>query len=64
MTGFHPVIHAREGGMLGIRNPLDGPVFDTMEDAIVFTIGVMADHFDRGLDLSDARIERFRGMVT
>ena len=50
--------------MLGIRNPLDGPVFDTVEDAMVFTIGVMADHFDRGLGLSDASIERFRGMVT
>lgn len=64
MNGFSPLIHAREGRMLGIRNPLDGPVFDTVEDAMVFTIGVMADHFDRGLGLSDASIERFRGMVT
>ena len=64
MEGIYPVIHAREGRMLGIRNPLDGPVFDTIEDAIVFTMGVMADHFDRGLGLSDARIEHFKGMVT
>jgi hypothetical protein len=27
------------------------------------TIGIMADHFDRGLGLSDARNERFKGMV-
>ncbi len=35
----------------------------SMIDAITFTIGLMADHFDRGLGLSDARIERFKGMV-
>ena len=63
MTGFRPVIHARKGRMLGIRNPLNGPVFDTLQDAIAFSMGVMADHFDRGLGLSDARIERFKGMV-
>jgi hypothetical protein len=63
MTGFRPIITARQGRMLGSRNPLDGPVFDTLQDAIIFTIGVMADHFDRGLDLSDAKIERFKGMV-
>ena len=50
--------------MLGSRNPLDGPVFDTLQDAITFTIGMMADHLDRGLGLSDARIERFKGMVS
>ena len=55
MTGFRPVIHAREGLMLGIRNPLDGPVFDRLEDAIDYCIGVMANHFDRRLGLSDAR---------
>ncbi len=63
MTGFRPVISARQGRMLGSRNPLDGPVFNTLPDAITFTIGVMPDHFDRGLGLSDARIERFKGMV-
>jgi hypothetical protein len=54
MTGFRPVISARQGRMLGSRNPLDGPVFDRLEDAIDYCIGVMADHFDRGLGLSDA----------
>ena len=63
MTGFRPVIHARQGRMLGSRNPLDGPVFDTLQDAIDYSNGVMANHFDRGLGLSDARIERFQGMV-
>jgi hypothetical protein len=65
IRGFRPVIHAREERMLGSRNPLDGPVFDTLQDAITFTIGMMADHhLDRGLGLSDARIERFKGMVS
>ena len=63
ITGFRPVIHAREGRMLGIWNPLDGPVFNTLQDAIDYSMGVMADHFDRGLGLSDTRIERFKGMV-
>jgi hypothetical protein len=63
MTGFRPVISAREGRMLGSRNPLDGPVFTRLHDAIDYSMGVMADHFDRGLGLSDARIERFKGMV-
>ena len=63
MAGFRHVIHVRQGRVLGSLNPLDGPVFDTLQDAITFSIGVMADHFERGQGLSDARIERFKGMV-
>ena len=63
MTGFRPVIHAHQGRMLGSRNPLDGPVFATLQDAIDYSIGVMANHFDSGLGLSDARNVRFKGMV-
>ena len=33
LTGYRPVVHAREGRMLGIRQPLDGPVFDKLEHA-------------------------------
>jgi hypothetical protein len=33
ITGYRPVVYAREGRMLGIRQPLDGPVFETLEDA-------------------------------
>jgi hypothetical protein len=42
MTGFCPVIHARQGRMLGSRNPLDGPVFDRLQDTIAYSAGVMA----------------------
>ena len=63
MTGFRPIICARQGRVLGRRNPLDVPVFDTLLDAIAFSIGVMADHFDRGLGMTDARMELFKGMV-
>ena len=31
VTGYGPVVHAREGHMLGIRQPLDGPVFEELE---------------------------------
>ncbi len=27
LRGYRPVVHAREGSMLGIRQPIDGPVF-------------------------------------
>jgi hypothetical protein len=33
MTGYRPVVHARQGLMLGILAPLDGPVFEKLEDA-------------------------------
>ena len=53
MTGFRPIISARQERMLGSRNPLDGPTFDTLQDAITFTIGILTDLFDHGLELSD-----------
>jgi hypothetical protein len=40
MTGFRSVISARHGLRLGSRNTLDGPAFDTLEDAITFTISL------------------------
>jgi hypothetical protein len=33
-TGYRPVTRARSGLMMGIRNPLDGPVFETEADAL------------------------------
>ena len=52
-----------QGWRLGSQNPGDGPVFDRPQNAITFPIGVRADHFDRGWGLSEARIERFEGMM-
>jgi hypothetical protein len=63
MAGYRPVVHAREGRMLGIRQPLDGPVFEKLEDARNWCIYAMIDHYDRRLGMSDARIEPFKGMV-
>ena len=42
---------------------IDGPVFEQLEHAEWWCIGVMEDHFDRRLGVSDARIEPFAGMV-
>lgn len=64
MNGFRPVIQAREVLMLGSRNPLDGPVFETREEAVHWCVQAMLNHFDRGLGMSDARIEQFSGMVS
>jgi hypothetical protein len=49
--------------MFGIRQPLDGPIFTTLNDAENWCMDVMADHYDRRFGLSDARIEPFQGMV-
>jgi hypothetical protein len=63
VTGYRPIVHARQGLMLGIRQPLDGPIFETLKDAENWCIYPMIDHYDRRLGMSDARIEPFKGMV-
>ena len=64
VTGYRPVVRAREGRMFGIRHPLDGPIFQTAQDAEYWCVAVMISHYDRGLGMSDASIERFQGMVS
>jgi hypothetical protein len=63
VTGFRPIVQARQGLMLGIRQPLDGPVFLRIEDAEQWCVDVMADHYDRRLGMSDGRTEPFTGVV-
>jgi hypothetical protein len=63
VIGYRPVIHARSGLMLGIRQPLDGPIFETKQDAEVWCMNAMASHYDRRLGLSDARIYPYKGMA-
>ena len=63
VTGYRPVVHARVGRMLGIRQPLDGPIFVKLEDARNWCIYAMIDHYDRRLGMSDVRIEPFKGLV-
>jgi hypothetical protein len=55
ITGYRPVIHAREGRMLGMQHAAD---------AIAFCMNVTVSHYDSRLGMSDARIERFEGMVS
>ena len=63
MVGYRPVVHVRQGRMLGIRQPLDGPVFEKLEEAEFWCMYAMIDHYDRRLGISDAKIEPFTGMV-
>ena len=63
IVGFRPEVRARHGLMLGMRQPLDGPIFETLEDARNWCIHAMISHFDRRLGMSDATIEPFKGMV-
>ena len=63
MTGYRPVVRVCEGLMLGIRQPLDGPVFETIRDAEYWCIHAMVRHYDRRLGMSDAAIEPFKGLM-
>ena len=63
VRGYRPVVRAREGRMLGIRQPLAGPVFDTLEDAQNWCMYAMIDHYDRKLGMADAKIHPFKGML-
>jgi hypothetical protein len=63
LTGYRPVVRAREGRMLGMRQPLDGPIFETLEDARNWCIHAMISHFDRRLGMSDAHIYPFKGLA-
>jgi len=49
-------VRARDGLMLGIRRPLDGPVSEKLEDARNWCMHAMISHYDRSLGMSDARI--------
>ena len=62
MVGYRPAVYAREGRMLGISQPLDGPVFEKLEDAQNWCIHVMISHYDPRLGMSDAQIEPFKGI--
>ena len=63
IVGLHPEVRARQGVMLGIRQPLDKPIFEKLDDARNWCIYAMIDHYDRRLGMSDARIEPFKGLV-
>jgi hypothetical protein len=63
VTGFRPIVRARQGLMLGIRQPLDGPVFQKLQDAEHWCIHAMVCHYDRRLGTSDGRIEPFKGLA-
>jgi hypothetical protein len=57
------MIHASYGLMLGSRQPLDGPVFEKLEDAQNWCTHAMISHYDRRLGMSDGKIEAFHGTV-
>ena len=51
-VGYRPVVRAREGLMFGIRQPLDGPIFDTLEDARNWCIHALSQN-DGRFEMSD-----------
>lgn len=63
VVGYHPIVEARQGLMFGIRQPLDGPIFETKKDAENWCIHAMISHYDRRLGMSDAKIYPFKGRV-
>jgi len=61
ISGFRPAIYARKGFMLGIRQPLDGPVFEKLEEAEHWCIHAMISHFDRRL-VADRAVQGHSGL--
>ena len=64
LTGYRPVVHARQGLMLGIRQPLDGPIFEKLEHAEFWCWEVMVDHYDRRLGMSMRGSSRSKAWLT
>ena len=44
IVGYRPAVYTREGRMLGIRQALDGPVFEKFEHAEYWCLEAMVDH--------------------
>lgn len=64
MIGYRPAVYARQGLIWGMRNPFDGPVFETSEEAEEWCFEVIVDHHGRGFEsMADAEIHPFKGMV-
>jgi len=63
MRGFRPPVYAREGLTWGMRNPFDGPVFETVEEAEQWCIAVIDEHDYRCDSPADATIHPFKGLV-
>ena len=63
VVGYRSAVYARQGRMLGIRQPLDGLVFEILEHAEYWCWYAMLDHYERGLGMSDVRIEPFKDML-
>lgn len=62
LSVFGTVVRARQGLglMLGIRQPLDGPIFEKLEHAEYWCWYSILDHFERGIGMSDAIIEHLK----
>ena len=63
VVGYRSAVYVRQGRMLGIRQPLDGPVFETLEHAEYWCWHAMLDHYERGPGMSDVRLEPFKDML-
>ena len=49
---IRPVVRARQGSMLDIRQSLDGPEFDKLGDAEFCCMYAIIDHYGRRLGMS------------
>lgn len=60
IVGYRPAVSAREDRMLGIRQALDGPVFEKKEHAEYWCWEAMVDHYDRGLAFPTHALNRLK----
>jgi len=49
MEGYAPVVEAREGRLFYARSPMDGPVFETRQEAQDWCFHIIIDNAERGI---------------
>jgi len=64
MEGYAPVLQAREGRLFFARSPVDGPIFETRQEAQDWCIHVIIETDYRGGPFAEATIHPFTGKVS
>jgi hypothetical protein len=57
-------VQAREGRLFFARSPVDGPIFETRQEAENRCIEIIIENDDRGGPFAEATIRPFKGRVS
>ena len=62
--GYAPIVKAREGRLFFARSPVDGPIFETRQEAENWCIEIIIENDYRGGPLAEAIVRPFKGKVS